>query len=401
MKGKNVVIGVTGGIAAYKTPNLVSMLVKSGYTVDVIMTENAGKFITPNTFEALTGRRCITDTFDRSHSFEIEHISLAEKADCFMIAPCTANVMGKIACGIADDMLTTTIMACKCKKIIVPAMNTNMYENPIVQENMDKLARYGYEIVEADQGRLACGAVGKGKMPSPEILFEYIEKECRYEKDMKGLRVLVTAGATQEQIDPVRYITNHSTGKMGYAVAYDAMLRGAEVTLVSGKTNLQKLPFVNTIEVLSAKDMFLAVKENFDNVDIVVKSAAVADFTPVSTAKEKIKKSDNGMSEIKLKRTEDIIGYLGEHKRKGQFICGFSMETENMLENSRKKLTKKNMDMIVANNLKTQGAGFGTDTNVVTIITQDEEKSLPIMSKKEVAHSILSEILGKYKGLNR
>ena len=398
MKGKNVVIGVTGGIAAYKTPNLVSMLVKAGYTVDVIMTENSGKFITPNTFEALTGRRCITDTFDRSHSFEIEHISLADKADCFMIAPCTANVIGKIACGIADDMLTTTIMACKCKKIIVPAMNTNMYENPIVRENMDKLARFGYEIVEADEGRLACGAVGKGKMPSPEILFEYIEKECKYEKDMKGLKVLVTAGATQEQIDPVRYITNHSTGKMGYAVAYDAMQRGAEVTLVSGKTNLQKLPFVNTIEVLSAKDMFLAVKKNFDNADIVVKSAAVADFTPVLTAKEKIKKSDNGMSEIKLKRTEDIIGYLGEHKRKGQFICGFSMETENMLENSRKKLTKKNMDMIVANNLKTQGAGFGTDTNVVTIITEDEEKSLPIMSKKEVAHSILSEILGKYRG---
>lgn len=397
MKGKNVVIGVTGGIAAYKTPNLVSMLVKAGYTVDVIMTENAGNFITPNTFEALTGRRCITDTFDRSHSFEIEHISLADKADCFMIAPCTANVIGKIACGIADDMLTTTIMACKCKKIIVPAMNTNMYENPIVRENMDKLARFGYEIVEADEGRLACGAVGKGKMPSPEILFEYIEKECKYEKDMKGLKVLVTAGATQEQIDPVRYITNHSTGKMGYAVAYDAMQRGAEVTLVSGKTNLQKLPFVNTIEVLSANDMFLAVKENFDNADIVVKSAAVADFTPVTTAKEKIKKFDNGMSEIKLKRTEDIIGYLGEHKRKGQFICGFSMETENMLENSRKKLTKKNMDMIVANNLKTQGAGFGTDTNVVTIITEDEEKSLPIMSKKEVAHSILSEILGKYR----
>ena len=398
MKGKNVVIGVTGGIAAYKTPNLVSMLVKAGYTVDVIMTENAGNFITPNTFEALTGRRCITDTFDRSHSFEIEHISLADKADCFMIAPCTANVIGKIACGIADDMLTTTIMACKCKKIIVPAMNTNMYENPIVRENMDKLARFGYEIVEADEGRLACGAVGKGKMPSPEILFEYIEKECKYEKDMKGLKVLVTAGATQEQIDPVRYITNHSTGKMGYAVAYDAMQRGAEVTLVSGKTNLQKLPFVKTVDVLSAKDMFLVVKENFDNADIVVKSAAVADFTPVSTAKEKIKKSDNGMSEIKLKRTEDIIGYLGEHKRKGQFICGFSMETENMLENSRKKLTKKNMDMIVANNLKTQGAGFGTDTNVVTIITEDEEKSLPIMSKKEVAHSILSEILGKYRG---
>ena len=398
MKGKNVVIGVTGGIAAYKTPNLVSMLVKAGYTVDVIMTENAGNFITPNTFEALTGRRCITDTFDRSHSFEIEHISLADKADCFMIAPCTANVIGKIACGIADDMLTTTIMACKCKKIIVPAMNTNMYENPIVQENMDKLARFGYEIVEADEGRLACGAVGKGKMPSPEILFEYIEKECRYEKDMKGLNVLVTAGATQEQIDPVRYITNHSTGKMGYAVAYDAMQRGAEVTLVSGKTNLQKPPFVKTVDVLSADDMFLAVKDNFDNADIVVKSAAVADFTPVTTAKEKIKKSDNGISEIKLKRTEDIIGYLGEHKRKGQFICGFSMETENMLENSRKKLTKKNMDMIVANNLKTQGAGFGTDTNVVTIITEDEEKSLPIMSKKEVAHSILSEILGKYRG---
>ena len=397
MKGKNVVIGVTGGIAAYKTPNLVSMLVKAGYTVDVIMTENAGKFITPNTFEALTGRRCITDTFDRSHSFEIEHISLAEKADCFMIAPCTANVIGKIANGIADDMLTTTIMACKCKKIIVPAMNTNMFENSIVQENMDKLARYGYEIVEADEGRLACGAVGKGKMPSPEVLFEYIERECRYEKDMKGLKVLVTAGATQEQIDPVRYITNHSTGKMGYAIAYDAMLRGAEVTLVSGKTSLQKPPFVNTIDVLSANDMFLAVKDNFENADIVVKSAAVADFTPVSTAEEKIKKSNTDFGEIKLKRTEDIIGYLGEHKRKGQFICGFSMETENMLENSRKKLTKKNMDMIVANNLKTEGAGFGTDTNVVTIITKDEEKLLPMMPKREVSHHILSAVMEKYK----
>lgn len=398
MKGKNVVIGVTGGIAAYKTPNLVSMLVKAGYTVDVIMTENAGKFITPNTFEALTGRRCITDTFDRSHSFEIEHISLAEKADCFMIAPCTANVIGKIASGIADDMLTTTIMACKCKKIIVPAMNTNMFENSIVQENMDKLARHGYEIVEAEEGRLACGTVGKGKMPSPEVLFEYIEKECRYEKDMKGLKVLVTAGATQEQIDPVRYITNHSTGKMGYAVAYDAMLRGADVTLISGETSLQKPPFVNTIDVLSANDMFLVVKDNFENADIVVKAAAVADFTPVCTAEEKIKKSNTSFGEIKLKRTEDIIGYLGEHKRKGQFICGFSMETENMLENSRKKLTKKNMDMIVANNLKTEGAGFGTDTNVVTIITKDEEKSLPIMSKKEVSHSILSAVLKKYKG---
>ena len=397
MKGKNVVIGVTGGIAAYKTPNLVSMLVKAGYTVDVIMSENAGNFITPNTFEALTGRRCITDTFDRSHSFEIEHISLAEKADCFMIAPCTANVIGKIANGIADDMLTTTIMACKCKKIIVPAMNTNMYENPIVQENMDKLARHGYEIVEADEGRLACGAVGKGKMPSPEVLFEYIERECRYEKDMKGLKVLVTAGATQEQIDPVRYITNHSTGKMGYAIAYDAMLRGAEVTLVSGKTSLQKPPFVNTIDVLSANDMFLAVKDNFENADIVVKSAAVADFTPVSTAEEKIKKSNTDFGEIKLKRTEDIIGYLGEHKRKGQFICGFSMETENMLENSRKKLEKKNMDMIVANNLKTEGAGFGTDTNVVTIITKDEEKLLPMMPKREVSHHILSAVMEKYK----
>lgn len=397
MKGKNVVIGVTGGIAAYKTPNLVSMLVKAGYTVDVIMSENAGNFITPNTFEALTGRRCITDTFDRSHSFEIEHISLAEKADCFMIAPCTANVIGKIAGGIADDMLTTTIMACKCKKIIVPAMNTNMYENPIVQENMDKLARHGYEIVEADEGRLACGAVGKGKMPSPEVLFEYIERECRYEKDMKGLKVLVTAGATQEQIDPVRYITNHSTGKMGYAIAYDAMLRGADVTLVSGETSLQKPPFVNTIDVLSANDMFLAVKDNFENANIVVKAAAVADFTPVSTAEEKIKKSNTDFGEIKLKRTEDIIGYLGEHKRKGQFICGFSMETENMLENSRKKLTKKNMDMIVANNLKTEGAGFGTDTNVVTIITKDEEKLLPMMPKREVSHQILNAVMEKYK----
>lgn len=393
MNKKNIVIGVTGGIAAYKTPNLVSMLVKAGYNVDVIMTENAKNFITPNTFEALTKNRCITDTFDRSHSFEIEHIALAEKADCFMIAPCTANVIGKIAGGIADDMLTTTIMACKCKKIIVPAMNTNMYENPIVKDNMEKLKRYGYEIVDSASGRLACGTVGKGKMPEPIELFQYIERECRYPKDMQGLSVLVTAGATQESIDPVRYITNHSTGKMGYAIAKNAMLRGADVTLVSGKTSLPKVPFVKTIDVLSAEDMFRTVTQNSEKADIIIKSAAVADFTPENTAEHKIKKSQNNISEIRLKPTRDILSYLGEHRRENQFICGFSMETRNLIENSRKKLIEKNIDMIVANSLKTEGAGFGTDTNIVTIITRDSECSLPILTKDAVAEKILTKII--------
>ncbi len=390
---KNILIGVTGGIAAYKTPNLVSMLVKAGYEVDVIMTENARNFITPNTFEALTGRRCITDTFDRSHSFEVEHISLAEKADCLMIAPCTANVIGKIAGGIADDMLTTTVMASKCKKIIVPAMNTNMYENPIVQDNMKKLRDYGYEVIEADSGRLACGTVGKGKMPEPATLFQYIERECKYPKDMAGLKVLVTAGATKESIDPVRYITNHSTGKMGYAIAKDAMLRGAEVTLVSGETALERVPFVKTVDVKSAEDMFNAVTSVSGSMDVIIKSAAVADFTPETYIDSKIKKTEGAMSEIKLKRTKDILKHLGENKGKGQFICGFSMETDNVIENSRNKLKRKNADMIVANSLRVDGAGFGTDTNVVTIITEEKEEELPILPKEEVAHRVLSSIL--------
>lgn len=393
MKGKNILIGVTGGIAAYKIPNLVSMLVKRGYEVDVIMTENAKNFITPNTFEALTGRRCITDTFDRNHSFEIEHISLAKKADCIMIAPCTANVIGKIASGIADDMLTTTVMASKAKKIIVPAMNTNMLENPIVQDNIDKLKRFGYEIVESETGTLACKTVGKGKMPQPDVLFHYIERECAFEKDLLGKRVMVTAGATQESIDPVRYITNHSTGKMGYAIAKNAMLRGAEVTLISGETYIDKVPFVNEIDVVSANDMFLAVKENYRDMDIIIKSAAVADFTPKEVATEKIKKLKESVDSISLAPTQDILKFLGENKRENQFICGFSMETENMVENSKEKLNKKNIDMIVANNLKTEGAGFKTDTNVVTFITKEDIQELPIMSKDKVAENILDFIL--------
>jgi len=392
MNGKNILIGVAGGIAAYKTPNLVSMLVKQGYNVDVILTKNAMNFITPNTFEALTKNRCITDTFDRFHSFEIEHISLAEKADVVMIAPCTANVIGKIANGIADDMLTTTVMACKkAKKFIVPAMNTNMYENPIVQDNMKKLQNYDYEIIEASSGRLACGAVGKGKMPEPKDLYKYIERECKYEKDLVGKKVVVTAGATQEKIDPVRYITNHSTGKMGYAIAKVAMERGADVTLISGLTSLEKVPFVNTVDVVSAEDMFNAVVENYDN---AIKSAAVADFTPENVFDEKVKKSSGNMDTIKLKPTKDIIKYLGEHKE-NQFLCGFSMETENMVENSRDKLTRKNLDMIVANNVKVKGAGFGTDTNVVTIITKDNEETLPIMTKEQVAEKLLDRIVEK------
>ena len=398
MKGKNVVIGVSGGIAAYKIPNLVSMLVKSGYSVDVIMTENAKNFITPNTFEALTKRRCITDTFDRNHSFEIEHISIAERADCFMVAPATANVIGKIAGGIADDMLTTTVMACKCKKIIVPAMNTNMYENPIVGENMDKLRRYGYEVIDADSGRLACGTEGKGKMPSPERLFQYIERECRYDKDMKGLKVMVTAGATQESIDPVRYITNHSTGKMGYAIAKQAMLRGAEVTLVSGETALPKVPFVKTVKVKSAEDMYNAVVSESRDMDIIIKSAAVADYTPKKYSDNKIKKDAGGMESIALEKTKDILKYLGEVKRENQFICGFSMETENVIENSKAKLVSKNADMIVANSLKEKGAGFGTDTNAVTIITKMGQEKLPVLPKEEVAYRVLSSILCERKG---
>lgn len=390
LKGKTIFIGVTGSIAAYKTAGLVSMLKKQEAEVIVSMTENAKNFINPITFETLTNSKCLIDTFDRNFEFKTEHISIAKKADLVVIAPATANVIGKIANGLADDMLTTTVMACKCKKIIAPAMNTNMYENPIVQENIEKLKRFGYEIIEPNDGLLACGDVGKGKMAEPEEILEYIFKEIAYKKDFLGKKVLVTAGPTIEKIDSVRYITNHSTGKMGYALAKMAMLRGADVTLISGKTNLIPPKFVNTINVLSAKEMFEAVKNNFDNQDIIIKSAAVADYAPKEIFDGKIKKKDDNL-ELHLEKTEDILQYIGDHK-KNQFICGFSMETDNMIENSKAKLSKKKLDMIVANNLRQKGAGFAGDTNIVTIITKDSIQELGLLSKEEVANKILDEI---------
>lgn len=396
LKGKTVVLGVTGSIAAYKIANLASMLSKLHADIQVLMTENATNFINPITFETLTGHKCLIDTFDRNFQYSVEHVSLAKKADVVLVAPASANVIGKIANGIADDMLTTTVMACPCKKIISPAMNTNMYENSIVQENLDKLKRHGYEIIEPAVGLLACKDVGAGKLPSEEVLLEYILKEVRFEKDMAGKKVLVTAGPTMEAIDPVRFISNHSTGKMGYAIARIAMQRGAEVTLVTGPTHLETPPFVRAIPVTSAQDMFEAVASNAKEQDIIIKSAAVADYTPVSVANEKIKKMD-GDSQISLKRTTDILKYLGENRTKEQFLCGFSMETENMLENSKKKLAKKNLDMVVANNLKVEGAGFGVDTNVVTLITKEDVKELPRMTKEEVAIAILDTIRKKMK----
>ena len=393
LKGKNVVLGVTGSIAAYKIANLASMLKKLNADVTVLMTQNATNFINPITFETLTGNKCLIDTFDRNFQYNVEHVALAKEADVVLVAPATANVIGKIAGGIADDMLTTTVMACTCKKIIAPAMNTQMYNNPIVQDNMDKLKRFGYEVITPDTGYLACGDVGAGKMPSEDVLLQYILRECACEKDMAGKKVLVTAGPTMEKIDPVRFISNHSTGKMGYAIARNCMLRGAEVTLVTGKTSIEPPMFVNAINVVSAKDMYEAVVDNFDTQDIVIKAAAVADYRPVNPADEKVKKKDGDMS-IALERTDDILKALGE-KKTNQFLCGFSMETENMIENSKAKLEKKNLDMIVANNLKVAGAGFGTDTNIVTIITADEVKELEIMSKDEVAGRIVDEILNK------
>lgn len=392
LKGKTVVLGVTGGIAAYKIPNLASMLVKQGCDVHVIMSENATKFITENTFEALTSNKCIVDTFDRNHPWEIKHISLANKADYFLLAPATANVIGKIASGIADDMLTTTVMACRCPIALAPAMNVNMYENPIVQDNIEKLRRYGYTIIEPKVGYLACRAVGSGKMPEPSELYAYIERELSFDKDMKGIKLLVTAGPTIEPIDPVRYITNHSSGKMGYSIAKAAMLRGAEVTLISGQTALEPLPFVNTISVTTAEEMFNAVTSISDKQDIIIKAAAVADYTPLSVSSEKLKKSDNELS-IPLKRTRDILLHLGQNKREGQFLCGFTMETQNMVENARAKLKAKNLDMIVGNNLKVEGAGFATDTNVLTIITPNYEQQLEILSKFECANKVLDAIL--------
>ncbi|MBE5868361.1 MAG: bifunctional phosphopantothenoylcysteine decarboxylase/phosphopantothenate--cysteine ligase CoaBC [Lachnospiraceae bacterium] len=392
LKNKNVVLAVTGSIAAYKIANLASMLKKLHANITVLMTQNATNFINPITFETLTGNKCLIDTFDRNFQYSVEHVSLAKSTDVVLIAPASANVIGKIANGIADDMLTTTVMACTCKKIVAPAMNTHMYENPIVQDNIKKLQHYGYEVITPDTGYLACGDIGPGKMPSEQVLLEYILREVAYEKDMIGKKVLVTAGPTREKLDPVRYITNHSTGKMGYAIAKHCMQRGAEVTLVTGKTDTPKPPFVKVVEIMSAQDMFEAVKERSQEQDIIIKAAAVADYRPAQVSEEKVKKKDGDLS-IPLERTVDILQYLGDNRREGQYLCGFSMETENMLENSRAKLEKKHVDMIVANNLKQEGAGFGTDTNIVTLITKDNMKELPIMTKEEVAKQIIDAIL--------
>ena len=392
LEGKTVLLGVTGSIAAYKIAYLASALKKQQADVHVLMTRNATNFINPITFESLTGNKCLVDTFDRNFQFQVEHVSIAKKADVVMIAPASANVIGKLAHGIADDMLTTTIVACRCKKFISPAMNTNMFENPIVQDNLKTLEHYGYEVIDPAVGYLACGDTGAGKMPEPETLLNYILRECACEKDMKGLKVLVTAGPTQEAIDPVRYITNHSSGKMGYAIAKMAMLRGADVALVSGRTALTPPPFVRVVPVVTARDMYEAVTSVSQEQDIIIKAAAVADYRPASVSDEKIKKKDDDMS-IALERTDDILKYLGEHKPDGQFLCGFSMETENMIGNSRVKLIRKNLDMVAANNVKMAGTGFQGDTNVLTLITQDEEVSLPLMSKEDAAGKILDKIL--------
>lgn len=392
LTGKTVVLGVTGSIAAYKIANLASMLVKLHADVHVIMTQNATNFINPITFETLTSNKCLVDTFDRNFQFNVEHVALAKRADIFMVAPASANVIGKIANGIADDMLTTTIMACKAPKYIAPAMNTNMFENAIVQDNIEKLKRFGYGIIVPATGYLACGDTGTGKLPSEEVLLSYVLKELHYEKDMQGKKVLVTAGPTMEAMDPVRFISNHSTGKMGYAIARCAMERGAEVTLITGQTAIEKPPFVKVIPVVSAADMFEAVKEHYADMDYIVKAAAVADYTPEHVATDKMKKSDADMS-VSLVRTVDILKYIGEHRKPGQVICGFAMETRDLLENATKKLTSKNVDMIAANNLKVAGAGFGTDTNVITLIRKDETKELPILSKEEAAKVILDEMM--------
>lgn len=392
LKGKTVVLAVSGSIAAYKIASLASALKKLHANVQVLMTKNAVNFINPITFESLTGNKCLVDTFDRNFQYSVEHVALAKQADVVLVAPASANVIGKIAHGIADDMLTTTVMACKCKKIIAPAMNTNMFDNPILQDNLKILEHYGYEVISPAVGYLACGDTGAGKMPEPELLLQYILREIAYEKDMQGKRVLVTAGPTQESIDPVRFITNHSTGKMGYAIAKMCMLRGAEVTLVSGPTSIAKPEFVHVVDVVTAKEMYEEVTKRAKDQDIIIKAAAVADYRPKSVSSEKMKKKDDDLA-IPMERTDDILKFLGEHKKEHQFLCGFSMETENMLENSRKKLEKKHLDMIVANNLKVEGAGFAGDTNVVTIITGQEEVSLGKMKKEETALRILDEIL--------
>lgn len=394
LKGKTVVLGVTGSIAAYKIANLTSMLTKLQADVHVLMTENATNFIHPITFETLTEHKCLVDTFDRNFNYNIEHVALGTMADLVLVAPASANIIAKMANGIADDMLSTTVLACRCKKLVAPAMNTNMYENPITQANIQRLRDFGMKIIEPATGLLACKAVGKGKMPSEEELLQYILQEIQYEHDMEGKRVLVTAGATREAIDPVRFITNHSTGRMGYALAQTAARRGADVTLVSGVTELPVPLGVKFISVESAEDMFEAVKAEADRQDIVIKAAAVADYTPVSVSEEKMKKQEGDLS-IPLKRTTDILAWLGEHRKEGQFLCGFSMETENVLENSRKKLTKKKVDLIVANNLRVEGAGFGTETNVVTLITENSVTELPLMTKEEAAGEIFDWIMHK------
>ena len=400
LKGKTVLLGVTGSIAAYKIAYLASALKKLHAQVHVLMTQNATNFINPITFETLTGNKCLVDTFDRNFQFQVEHISIAKKADVAMIAPASANVIGKLAHGIADDMLTTTLMACKCKKFISPAMNTNMFENPILQDNLKTLEHYGYEVIQPASGYLACGDTGAGKMPEPETLLSYILREIAKEKDLEGKKVLVTAGPTQEAIDPVRYITNHSSGKMGYALAKAAMLRGAEVTLVSGPCSITPPPFVKVVSVVTAKDMFDAVTSVSAQQDIIIKAAAVADYRPLKVFDEKVKKKDEEMS-IALEKTDDILNYLGEHRTKEQFLCGFSMETQNMLGNSRAKLGKKHLDMVAANNLKVEGAGFQGDTNVLTLITQDEDVSLQLMSKEDAANVILDKILSVMKERNQ
>ena len=394
LKEKTILLGVTGGIAAYKSASLASRLVKAGAEVRVIMTEHATNFINPITFETLTGHKCITDTFDRNFEFQVEHVSLAKKADVIMVAPATANVIAKLAHGLADDMLTTTILASHAPKLVAPAMNTGMYENPVTQDNLALLKKYGMEVIEPAAGHLACGDEGKGKMPEPEILYEHILRSCACKQDMKGLKVLVTAGPTQEAVDPVRFLTNHSSGRMGYSIAKACMLRGADVTLVTGRTALTPPLFVDVVPVVSAKDMYDAVISRSDEMDIIIKAAAVADYRPVHVAEEKVKKSDSSFS-LELERTDDILKYLGEHKKPGQFLCGFSMETENMLENSRKKLEKKHLDMIAANNLKVPGAGFETTTNIITIITPDSVKELELMSKDDAAFRLLDEILSR------
>ena len=392
LKGKTILLGVTGGIAAYKAAYLASALVKLHANVEVVMTDHATRFIAPLTFEQLTGRRVMVDTFDRNFSHQVEHIALADRTDLVLIAPATANVCAKLAHGLADDMLTTTVLACTCPKLIAPAMNTNMYENPVTRDNLDLLRRYGWEVIAPASGRLACGAVGAGKLPEPQDLLQYILREIAFPHDLKGKRVLVTAGPTQESLDPVRYLTNHSTGKMGYAIARRAMERGADVTLISGPTDLDRVPFVETVDVVSAQDMFEAVSARAEESDLIFKAAAVADYTPCDYSGDKIKKKEGDLS-IPLKRTTDILAWLGEHRRPGQVICGFSMETRDMVANSQAKLEKKKVDMICANNLKVSGAGFGVDTNILTVITRQGAEELPLMGKEDAAGQVLDRAM--------